>query len=124
MQSPGGGRTSEMSNNSRMQTTQRSSQGFKRATLVNGIINEAGSLMDQIVEIDMSAGALTKSYARDWQDSMTVVGGIIDHILDIQREDAIVKYVKKVGKGYCAKWGCDMTMLAMRSGTEQYGDHH
>ena len=81
--------------------------------------------MDSIGEHQtLNPKQLTAKYVHDWRDSLDIAGSMIDHLLEKQREVILTKYLDSVSKSYCSKWGCQMTMLAMRTGTASYKDQH
>ena len=86
-----------------MKKTHGSSTGFGK-NIKDIIDNPIG--LDEVIEFK-SPAELTLEYVNDSKQTSTIVCKIIQDLLDRQHEDSVVKYVKKVGKKYCAKSAID-----------------
>ena len=115
------GRSSAASLHSKQPTlnnTQRSSVGFKIAADKTGM-----TILDPLQIAEISPEQITRKYVDDCKNSMMVVGKIIKELIEAQNENAIQKFVKRVGKQYVAKEGMALAVMAYRT-TADYGDKH
>ena len=87
-----------------MRKTNGSSTGFGMKNIKDIIDNPVG--LDEVMEFK-SPAELTMDYVNESKQTSTIVCKIIQDLLDRQHEDSVVKYVKKVGKRYCAKTAID-----------------
>ena len=72
---------------------------------------------------EFGSGHITRKYINGCKNSMVIVGKILEEIIEAQNENAIQKFVKRVGKQYVAKEVLALAATTYRITTD-YGDRH